>query len=126
MARKGRRPKWKITLGLFGASLFFVFLKLVEALFSGGGYGEGRFTWTDALWFVGVAMLLFWYAVFVLWSREESWFGVFRRPINAVLLGGFVGALSWLHQRALDPELWAVVVIGLAAGWFADKWIEGI
>jgi hypothetical protein len=118
--------KTKIALGLFGASLFFVVLKFVEALLSGGGSGEGHVTWIGVLSFAAVAMLIFWYAVFVLWSREKSWFGVLRRPINAVLFAGFLGMLIWMRRQSIDPALWGAVAVGLAAGWFADKWIEGI
>ena len=124
--RRIEPSKTKIALGLFGASLFFVVLKFVEALLSGGGTGEGRLTWIGVLWFVAVAMLFFWYAVFVLWSREESWFGALRRPINAVLLAGFLGALIWVHQQLFDLAFWGTAAVGLAAGWFADKWVEGI
>jgi hypothetical protein len=117
--------RWNIALVLLGTSLLWVAFKLIEALLT-GGFREGDFTWAGVLKLAGFGMLIFWYAAIVVWGREERRFGVFRRPINGLLLACLVGAYVWAYGHEFDSVMWVSVMIAFGVGLFAEVWVQGL
>jgi hypothetical protein len=119
-----QRSKWQVARALLIGFGLFVLIKLVEALIR----GEWRHDhgWSDVALGVMFLAFIFSFGIFVLWGRENHWLGVFRRPLNALIVGAAFGVVKWVGVPLADGVFWGFVVAGLILGWFAEKWVGNI
>ena len=112
-----------IVVVMLGLSVLFVGLKVVEVLLT--DWSSWTLNWRRWTSFVGFALAFFWYAVFVMAGADGDWFGRYRRLITGGTLGIAMAGVTWWSGGS--PEAIAIAgALGIVAGAFADKWVEGI
>ena len=121
-ALTGRRRIF-VVLGLAVFSIAYLGIKAVELLLTYPASWE--MTWMQWLNIGGIVLVLIWYALFVLFAKERSWFGNLRRPATALILCALATGIAW-WQSVSDLMLVAWATGGAIAGYFAEYWAEGL
>ena len=79
----------------------------------------------DLLHGIGFVVALYWYALFVMISKERGWFGIARRIVHGAVLAA---TFAFLIQHGADLRtgiLWWATG-GFVLGLFAEKWVRGL
>lgn len=117
-------PAGRALAGLFVGSILFAVISLIpEIIFL--PFRDSPKGWAG--WLGGIAFLvgLFWYATFVIVSKDRGWFGPARRIIHGAVLAGVVVLLA-RHDSAIRMDVlwWASAAFVL--GVFAEKLVKGL
>ena len=122
-----RQPsKWKIAGVLLGVSVLWVGVHFAWDFAFHRGAAKGGWSWGEALHYAAVAMAIFWYGIFVIEAKINSWFGRYRRLVGGLLLAFLVDVFFWSQGHPTDTGLLQIALVAFGVGWIAEVWVDGL